>query len=326
MKRRNVIALLGSIVMWPLGTDAQPLGIPVVGYLSNLSADVRVALIEAFREGLKEFGFIDGQNVRIEYRFADNQNDKLTAMASDLVARKVDVIVASGGNHSIQIAKALTSTIPIVFTTGLDPVKAGFVTSLNRPDANVTGSSFFSVELGAKHIELAHELMPHAKRLAVIVNKNNQEAEFYVPIAQSAARALDLSLQQFSAGNGNEIDAAFAEIARQQVDAVLVAADPFFTARAGQFAELAARNAIPLICANRDYALAGGLVSYGNNPAEAYRSAGTYVGRILKGAKPVELPISRATKFELILNAKTAKALGIAIPITLSAAADEIIE
>jgi putative ABC transport system substrate-binding protein len=319
MQRRNLIALLGSIVMWPLGTNAQPVRIPVVGYLSNLSVDARVTLVEAFRDGLKEFGFIDGQNVRIEYRFADNLGDKLTAMASDLVARKVDVIVASGGNNSILTAKALTSTIPIVFTTGLDPVKAGFVTSLNRPDANVTGSSFFSVEL-------AHELMPNAKHLAVIANTNNQEAAFYVPIAESAAHALGLSLQQFSASNENEIDAAFAEIGRQQIDAVLVAADPFFTARARQFTELAARNSIPLICTNRDYALAGGLVSYGNNPAHAYHDAGAYVGRILKGAKPVELPISRVTKFELVLNAKTAKALGVKIPITVSAAADEIIE
>lgn len=326
MQRRNLIALLGSIVMWPLRTDAQSMGIPVVGYLSNLSADVRVALIEAFREGLKEAGFTDGQNVRIDYRFADNQNDKLTGMASDLVARKVDVIVATGGNNSVLIAKALTSTIPIVFTSGLDPVKAGFVTNLSRPEANVTGSSFFSVELGSKHIELGHELLPRATRFALIVNHNNQEAEFYVPIAEEAARSLGLSLQQFSAGNENEIGAAFAEIARQKIDAVVVAADPFFAAHVGQFAELATRNAIPMICANRDYALAGGLMAYGNNPAGAYRSAGTYVGRILKGAKPVDLPISRATKFELILNAKTAKALGIVIPITLSAAADEIIE
>ena len=326
MQRRNLIGLLGSIFLWPLGTNAQPLRTPVVGYLSNLSANERVVLSQAFREGLKELGFIDGQNVRIEYRFADNLNEKLTAMASDLIAQNVDVIVASGGNNSILIAKALTSKIPIVFTTGLDPIKAGIVTSLNRPDANVTGSSFFSVELGSKHVELAHELIPRAKRLAVIVNRSNQEAEVYVPIAQSAAQLLGLSLQEFSAGSELEINAAFAEIVQQQIDAVLVAADPFFTARAGQFAKLAVRNGLPLICSNRDFVLAGGLLSYGNNVAEAYRNAGTYVGRILKGTKPAELPISRATKFELILNVKRAKALGIVIPITLSAAADEIIE
>src|SRR5262245_33681267 len=324
MKRREFITLIGGAAAWPLVARAQPL--PVVGYLSSLAAGDRPILVNAFRQGLNAAGFIEGRSVALEYRFADTRIERLRPLALDLIAREVAVILATGGNNSGLIAKTLTSAIPIVFTSGVDPVKAGLVASLNRPESNVTGVSWFAVELGPKHVELVHELVPRAARVALLVNPNNPESLSYEPGAREAARGLGLDSLVLSAGTADEIDAAFAELVQQRADVVIVASDPFYTARASQFVVLAARHALPVIYSNREMVITGGLVSYGNNVADAHRRAAIYTGRILKGTKPADLPIERATKFELVVNLRTAKALGVNVPPALLARADEVIE
>jgi ABC-type uncharacterized transport system substrate-binding protein len=326
MKRRAFIRLLGgAAVAWPLAARAQQ-PMPAVGYLSSISAGDRIHHTEAFRLGLNETGYAEGRNVTIEYRYADNQMDRLRPLAEDLIARKVAVIAAIAGNNTALVAKTLTSTIPIVFTSGLDPVKAGLVASLNRPEANVTGVSWFSAELGQKHIEVLHELVPKAELIALLLNPHNPEGAFYEQSAQNGARALGRRLLVLKAGTAPEIDAAFAMLAGQRANAVIIAADPFYTGRARQLAVLAARHAIPMVAAVREITAAGGLISYGNSVTDAYRRVGVYAGRILKGAKPAEMPVDRATKFELVINLGTAKAFDIEIPPTLLARADEVIE
>jgi putative ABC transport system substrate-binding protein len=326
VRRRSFIALLGGAAAWPLAARAQQSVMPVVGYLSGLAAGDRPILVNAFRQGLNEIGYVEGQNVAIEYRFADNRVDRPRTLAADLITREVAVIMATGGNNSGLVAKALTSAIPIVFTSGVDPVKAGLVASLNRPEANVTGVSWFSVELGAKHVELLHELVPRAGLVAVLVNPNNPESLSYEPGVREGALGFGMQLLVLNAGTANEIDAAFEKLMQQRASAVIIGSDPFYTARTSQFVVLAARHGIPAIYSNREMVVSGGLISYGNSVSDAHRRAGVYIGRILKGARPAALPIDRATKFELVVNLRTAKALGIEVPPSLLVRADEVIE
>jgi putative ABC transport system substrate-binding protein len=324
--RRQFIALLGGAAAWPIAARAQQPAMPVIGYLSGISAGDRAHHTEAFRHGLNETGYTEGRNVLIEYRYADNQMDRLRLLAADLIARKVAVIAAVAGNNSALVAKALTSTIPILFTSGVDPVKAGLVASLNRPEANVTGVSWFAAELGQKHIEALHELVPKAELIALLLNPNNPEGAFYEQSAQIGARALGRRLLVLKAGTALEIDAAFATLVEQGANAVAIGSDPFYAARLRQLAVLAARHAVPMISTARELPAAGGLISYGNNVTDAYRRVGIYAGRILKGAKPPDMPVDRAARFELIINRGTAKALGLEVPPTLIALADEVIE
>jgi putative ABC transport system substrate-binding protein len=327
VQRREFITLLGAAAAaWPLAASAQQPAMPVVGFLSSISAADRPHHTEAFRQGLNETGYAEARNVTIEYRYADNRMDQLRPLAADLIARKVAVIAAVAGNNTALVAKTLTSTIPILFTSGLDPVKAGLVASLNRPEANVTGVSWFSAELGNKHIEVLNEFVPQAALIALLVNPNNPEGGFFEQSAQDGARALGRRLLVIRAGSAREIDAAFATLAEQRANAVIVASDPFYTTRVRQVAVLAARHAVPAVYTVREFPEAGGLISYGNSVTDAYRRVGIYAGRILKGAKPPDMPVDRATKFELVINLGTARALGIEIPPSLLARADEVIE
>jgi putative ABC transport system substrate-binding protein len=324
MRRRAFLGVLGgAAATWP--ARAQQV-MPVVGYLSGLSAGDRPQLVEAFRRGLSELGYAEGKNVLIEFRYADNRKDRLEAMAADLIARNASVIAATGGNNSGLVVKSQTSTIPIVFTAGGDPVEAGLVKSLNRPESNVTGVSWFNLESGQKHIELLHELLPRAAIFGLLLNQNNAEASRYEPIVREAARARGLQLLVLKAGTASEIDAAFAKLHEQRVDGIIVGSDPFYTARASQFVVLATRHSIPAMFSSRESAVAGGLMSYGNNIPDAYRMAGVYTGRILKGAKPADLPVDRATKFEFVINRVTARSLGIEVPPKLLFTADDVIE
>jgi putative tryptophan/tyrosine transport system substrate-binding protein len=329
MRRREFITLLGgAAVAWPLAARAQQPAMPVVGFLSSIAAGDRPHHTEAFRQGLDEAGFADGRNVTIDYRFADNRLDQLRPLAADLIHRKVAVIAAVGGNNPGLIAKTLTSTIPIVFTSGADPVGAGLVASLNRPGANVTGVSWFSTELGHKYMELLHELAPQAMLIGLLVNPNSPEAAFYEQSARDGARALGLRVLVLKASTASEIDTAFATLAEQRANAVIIGADAFYSGsgRARQLSVLAARHVLPMISAVRELPVAGGLISYGNSVTDAYRRAGALTGRILKGAEPADTPVDRATKFELVINLATARALGLEVPPTLLARADEVIE
>jgi putative ABC transport system substrate-binding protein len=326
MRRREFLnALAGVAAAWPLAARAQQ-AMPVIGFLNALTAADRPTLKDAFREGLKVAGYADGRNVTIEYRYANDQRDRLRRLAAELIDRRVDVIVATGGNNTALVAKELTTAIPIVFTSGVDPVRAGLVTSLSRPEANVTGVSWFASELGNKHLELLRELVPRDSLVAVILNKNNPEAEFYERSVREGARELRMTLLVLDGRTGKDLDDAFAKLAQQQAAGVLVGADPSLSARRDQVVLLAARYAIPVVYSNREPVEAGGLISFGNNVADAYRRAGIYTGRILKGAKPADLPIERATKFELIVNMKTARTLGLDIPLSLQMRIDEVIE
>ena len=325
MKRREFITLLGgAAAAWPLAARAQQQQMPTVGFLGGLSAADRPDLTEALRQGLNDAGYNE-RNVKIEYRYADNRMDQLQALATELINRKVAVIAAVGGNNTALVAKSLTSTIPIVFTSGLDPVEAELVTSLNRPEANVTGVSWFSAELGQKHVELLRELAPQADKIGLLVN-DSPEGAFHQQSAQEGARALGRRLLVVKAGTPNDIDGAFATLVQQRANAVLVGAGPFYPTRARQIAVLAARQGLPLVSTARELPAAGGLVSYGNRITDAYRRAGRCIGRILNGARTADIPIDRATKFELVINLGTAKALGITVPPMLLARADEVIE
>jgi len=327
LKRREFITLLGgAVAAWPVAARAQQPTMPVIGWLNLLSAGGRTHLVDSFRRGLSETGYLEGQNVSIEYRWAENQIDRLPALATDLINRRVAVIAATGGNNSIFAAKALTTTIPIVFTSGIDPVKVGLVASVSRPGGNLTGISWFSSELTAKGLGLLHDLVPSAAVVALLVNPNSPEAQSQPEDARVAARGLGKSLLVLNATTANDIDAAFATLVQQRAGAVVVGSDSFFTSRRTQIVALAARHGVPTIYFNRDFAEAGGLMSYGNDVKDAYREAGVYVGRILKGEKPADLPISQATKFELVINITTAKALGLAVPTSMQLLADEVIE
>jgi putative tryptophan/tyrosine transport system substrate-binding protein len=327
MNRREFITLFGgTAVAWPIAASAQQDVTPTVGFLNTLGQNDRPNLPAAFRRGLSESGHVDGRNVRIEYRFAENQHARLPALAADLVGRKVAVIAATGGGASILAAMAATKSVPIVFTTGGDAVKEGYVASLNRPGGNVTGVSWFNALVAGKALGLLHELDAKAALVALLVNRQLPEAVSTESDAQEAARILGRRLLVLNASTPSEIDAAFATMRQRRADALLVGSDPFFTSRRQQIVALAARDAIPTMYTNREFVEDGGLISYGNDTVDGYVRAGVYVGRILNGAKPADLPVDQATKFELVVNLKAAKAVGLTIPESFLARADEVIE
>jgi putative tryptophan/tyrosine transport system substrate-binding protein len=326
MRRREFITLLGgAAAAWPVAVRAQQAAMPVVAFLHAASLETEVRGLAEFRRGLSEIGYVEGQNVMIEYRSAEGQADRLPALAADLVRRRVAVIATMANNAAVA-AKASTTTIPIVFTVGGDPTKMGLVDSLNPPGGNITGVSFLSSDIVAKMLEALHELMPKAARIAALVNPTNQNAEADTKEAEAAARILGLELQVLNASNRHEIDDAFALLVERRAAALLIEGDPFFVGRMKQLVVLTARHAIPAIFQGRDFPDAGGLMSYGANRSDALRVAGGYTGRILKGAKPADLPVQLATKLELVVNLNTAKVLGLDVPPTLLARADEVIE
>jgi ABC-type uncharacterized transport system substrate-binding protein len=329
IRRREFITLLGAVaapVVWPLRLNAQQRAMPVVGFLSSRSPDESAAELVGFRKGLTEAGYIENQNVAIEYRWAENQYEQLPAMAADLVRRKVNVIAAVGGPVTGLAVKAATTTIPFVFITGVDPVKLGFVASFARPGGNATGVNMFITAVEAKRLGLLHELAPAAADIGVIINPNSPEAEVQLNDLQIAARAIGTQIHVSRAGKENEIDAAFATLARIRVQALLVAADPSFNSQRERIVALAARLAVPAIYEARGYATAGGLMSYGPNIPDMYRQLGMYTGQLLKGTKPDDLPVIQPTALEMVINLKTAKSLGLEVPPTLLARADEVIE
>jgi putative tryptophan/tyrosine transport system substrate-binding protein len=326
VKRREFISLLGGATAWPLAAGAQQGPLPVIGFLNGQSSRTWGPMVAAFNRGLTEAGYIEGHNVVIEYRWGEGQPDRLPALAAELVQRPVSVIVATGGNNAAIAAKAATSTIPIVFTSNDDPRKYGLVASLNRPGGNVTGVSWFSAELGPKRLALLHDLVPTATTVALLLNPNNAETARQPAELQDAARALGLQLVMLHASSVGDIEESFARIVQNRIGALVVAADSFLASRREQITTLAARHAVPSVYVNREMAGAGGLMSYGNSLADGYRRAGIYTARVLKGEKPADLPVDQATKFELIINLKTAKALHLEIPEKLLALADEVIE
>ena len=324
MKRRAFIALLGGAAAWPLAARAQPPAMPVIGFLNSASADGYGSMAAAFRQGLHETGYLEGNNVAIEYRWANDHYDRLPALAADLVNRRVAAIFAN--SPSIPAAKAATSTVPIVMMSGDDPVRLGFVGSFNRPGGNITGVSILSAELASKRLDLLHELVPHAKTVAVLINSDFGPSGRFRSDVEVAARALRLRVEFLQANSEREIDEAFRTLAQARAEALLVGPGPFLDSRRDLLVSLAAKIALPATYETRATAAAGGLMSYGADVGDGYRRAGRYIGRILKGEKPAELPIDQATKFELVINLKTAKTLGLEVPPGLSARADEVIE
>ena len=327
MRRREFIKLLsGAVTAWPLTVRAQQQPMPVVGFLNAASPGPLRQQVAAFREGLKESDYVEGRNVAVEYRWAEGQYDRLPALVADLVRQQVSVIVSGGGAPAVLAAKAATTTIPIVFSVGGDPVRSGLVASLNRPGGNITGVYQFTSGLEAKRLGLLHEMIPKATPIAVLVNPNFADAENQLRDVQEAATRLGVQLVVVRANAESDFDAVFATITRQRAAALLVCGSPFFNGRREQLVVLAARHAVPAIFEWRDFAAAGGLMSYGTSLADAYRQVGVYAGQILRGAKPADLPVVQSTKFELVINLSTAKALGLEVPPTLAARADEVIE
>jgi ABC-type uncharacterized transport system substrate-binding protein len=327
MRRRDFCkGIIGSAAAWPFAARAQKPAVPVIGFLHVGSADTLPHLVIAFRQGLKQIGYVEGQNVAIEFRWAEGHYDRLPALAADLVHRQVAVIVTGGGDAPASIAKAATATIPIVFNVGSDPSKTGLVASLNRPGGNATGVNIFTAELASKRMGLLDELVPKSSAIALLVNPNFPSSAASVHEVQAAARAIGRQILLLKASNPAEIDAAFAKLDKGRVGAVIVGADPFFYSERNRFVELAARYTIPAVYEQREFVTAGGLMSYGTNIADSYRQMGVYAGKILRGAKPDDLPVVQLTKFELVINLKTAKALGLTVQPNLIALADEVIE
>ena len=325
MKRREFIALVGGAATWPLAARAQQPAMPVIGYLATGSQDIFASRLAALRQGIGEHGYFEGRNVAIEYRWASGLYDQMQAFATDLVARRVDVIV-SVGPPSLRAAVSATSTIPVVFVTGSDPVRDGLVASMSRPDRNLTGITFLAVDLIPKRLQLVAELVPQAKLIALLANPSNRAEERVVADAQTAAKTAGLEIAILKASNDSEIDAAFGALAELHAGVLIVSPDTLFTTRAEKIATLAVRHTIPTIFAFRESVLAGGLASYGPSTPRVHREAGLYVGRILKGDKPGDLPVLQPTTFELTINLKTAKTLSLTIPPSLLARADEVIE
>jgi putative ABC transport system substrate-binding protein len=329
MRRREIIALLGGAVAatWPLSARGQQLAMPVIGFLDPRSPEGVTERLRGLRQGLKETGHVEGENLTIEYRWAENQMDRLPELAADLVRRQPAVIIASGGRDATLAAKAATTTIPILFLTGEDPVRLGLVASLARPGGNLTGINFFNTELVTKRLELLRELVPGAKRVAVLVNPvDTANTDSTLRAIEPAARAIGLKIQILTASTSREIDAAFATIGRDRPDAVFVIQTAFLNSRRVQLVQLAARYMVPASYSGREFTEVGGLMSYASDIADAYRQVGIYTGRILKGVKPADLPVVQATKFELVINAQTARMLGLDLPPQLLARIDEVIE
>jgi putative tryptophan/tyrosine transport system substrate-binding protein len=327
VKRREFITLLsGAAVAWPVAARAQQAAVPVIGFLSTLSPESNTPRLAAFDRALKEFGFVDGRNVAIEYRFVQGQYDRLPEMADELIRRQVAVIVAAGGEPSALAAKSATSTTPIVFVMGSDPVKAGLVTSYNRPGGNLTGINILTDTLEAKRLGLLRELVPRAAAVGLLWNPRFASAESQLRDVQEAARVINMTIRALPASTDREIELAFETVAQERIRALAVAADPFLTMSGDKIVALAARAAVPAMYEFRGQVAAGGLMSYGIDVVDVYRQAGVYVGRILKGEKPADLPVLQPTKFELVINLKTAKALGLNVPDRLLALADEVIE
>jgi putative ABC transport system substrate-binding protein len=328
VKRREFISLIGgAAVAWPLTARGQQSALPVIGFLDRRSPDALADRLRAFRQGLKDTGYVAGENVAIEYRWAENQVDRLPVLAAELARQPLAVIVASGGAAVALRVKAATATIPIVFGVGDDPVRLGLVASFARPGGNATGINFLNQEVASKRLRLLHELVPNAVRVALLVNPANASGtETALRIVQEAAPTIGLQIQILKASTSREIDAAFATIERERPDALFVSGDAFFISRAVQFATLTARSRIPATYSLRDYVAVGGLMSYGTDFTEAFRQVGVYTGKILKGARPTDLPVTQSTKFELVINLQTARSLGIEVPAGVLSIADEVIE
>jgi putative ABC transport system substrate-binding protein len=328
VRRRELITLLGgAATAWPLAVGAQQAAVPVIGLVNPGSREASASRVAAFRKGLSEIGYVEGQNVAVEYHWLGGQYDRLPTLMADLVGRRVAVIATPGSTPAASAAKAATTTIPIVFAVGEDPVKLGLVSSLARPGGNATGTNVFLWEIAAKRLGLLHELVPRAVRVAVLINPANvPSAEATLRDLPEAARAIGLQIQILNASTSGEIEAAFATLVRDRADVLFVAADSFFISRRIQFATLAARHGIPAACSTREEVEAGGLMSYGTDISDMWRQVGLYAGQVLKGAKPADLPVVQSTKFEFVINLVTARALGLEVPPALLARADEVIE
>ena len=326
MRRREFISLLSGAAAWPLAARAQQPAMPVIGFLSSRSPSESNDLVAAFRRGLRDAGFIEGQNLLIAFRWAEGRYDRLSALAAELVDLRVAVLFTAGGPPAALAAKAATQTIPVVFSAVSDAVRVGLVASLNRPGGNLTGMSLFTYDVAAKGAQFLKELLPTATAIAYLVNSSNPTAELYVKEAASTASALGISVHVLSATTEHELDGAFASTTKLGVEGVVVPAEPFFDSRRDIIVALAARYAVPTVYSFREYAVAGGLMAYGASLPDAYRQGGTYVGRVLKGEKPGDLPVMQPTKFDLVINLKTARAFGLTMPDRLLALADEVIE
>ena len=326
MRRRAFITLVGGAAVWPLSARAQQLAMPLIGYLGAQSPAAFASRVRAFRQGLGETGYAEGRNVAIEFRWAEGQHNRLSALAADLVSRQVAVIVAPGGAPAALAAKSATTTIPIVFEMGADPIAMGLVGSLNRPGGNLTGVSSLNVEVTPKRLEILHELVPTAAVLAVLVNPTSPTADSQLRNLQAAASTLGLQLHVLHASTERDFDTVFATLLRLRAGGLVVASDTFFATHSEQLAALTVRHAVPAIHQSRDFSTAGGLTSYGGSFVESHRQAGVYTGRIIKGDKPADLPVQQVTKVELFVNLKTAKTLGVTVPLPLLARADEVIE